>query len=297
MGSTEVAVSTVIDTSLGTAEYIDGGQGQPVLFLHGSPGGSDQGAVMGAFLVRRGFRVIALSRPGYLETPLTDALSSPDQQSDFELALMDSLGLDRFAVMCWSGGGPSSYRLAMKHPERVTALVVLAGVSMKYEFANGINSLEYSLLTGGLGAWVLKEMARHAPKQVVKLAATDEADLTKEQAHELTEHIWNDEEKREFVLAISGTISGRKVGLANDREQFPTIEDLELERITVPTLLVHGTADSDVRPEQTENAAARIPNAEVIRIENGGHLAVWTDPTSDEVQERIAAFLTRVSSS
>ena len=117
----------VIETSLGTVEYIDSGQGKPVLFVHGSPGGCDQGAVMGAFLVPRGFRVIALSRPGFLKTPLTETMKSPDQQADLELALMDSLGVERFGVSCWSGGGPSSYRLAAKHPERMTALVVLAG--------------------------------------------------------------------------------------------------------------------------------------------------------------------------
>jgi hypothetical protein len=61
--------------------------------------------------------------------------------------------------------------------------------------------------------------------------------------------------------------------------------------ITVSTVLVHGTADSDVRPEQSENAAAHIPNAEVIRVKNGTHLCAWTDPTSADVQERIASVL------
>lgn len=286
------AGSTVVETPLGAIEYIDsGGAGDTVLFLHGSPGGSDQGALMGGFLAARGFRVIAPSRPGYLGTPFADTLKTPDAQSDLELALMDALDVGQFGVMCWSGGGPSSYRLSSKHPDRVTALVALAGVSMSYEFANGINSLEYSLLTGGVGNWVTKQLRKHAPKEVVTLAVEDEGDLTKEQAHDLIEHIWNDEAKRDFVLEISGTISGRKAGLANDKEQFPLIEDLGLEQIQVPTLLVHGTADSDVLPAQTENAAEHIPGAQVIRVQDGTHLCVWTDPTSDDVQERIAAFM------
>ena len=287
----EASTRTMLDTSLGKVEYIDTGHGDPVLFVHGSPGGCDQGALMGAFLAQRGFRVIAPSRPGYLGTPLTEAMKEPDQQADLESALMDALALERFAVMCWSGGGPSSYRLSVKHPDRVTALVVLAGVSKTYDFANGINSLEYSLLTGGLGTWLFKEMARHMPKQVVRMSVSDESNLSKDQAKELSEHIWNDEDKREFVLAISGTISGRKAGLSNDREQFPKIRNLDLGKIRVPTLLVHGTADTDVGPEQTENAAACIPNVEVIRVPNGTHLCVWTDPTSADVQQRIAAVV------
>jgi pimeloyl-ACP methyl ester carboxylesterase len=62
MEHAEPRSSTLVQTSLGTVEYIDSGQGKPVLFVHGSPGGCDQGAVMGAFLVPQGFRVIAPSR-------------------------------------------------------------------------------------------------------------------------------------------------------------------------------------------------------------------------------------------
>jgi pimeloyl-ACP methyl ester carboxylesterase len=43
--------------------------------------------------------------------------------------------------------------------------------------------------------------------------------------------------------------------------------------------------------DQTENAAEHVSNAEVIRVRNGTHLCVWTDPTSADIQERIAAAL------
>ena len=283
--------STIVDTSLGMVEYVDHGDGPPVLFVHGSPGGCDQGAVMTEFLVARGFRSISISRPGYLRTPLSDRVAEPDQQADLEIALMDELGIGTFAVMCWSGGGPSSYRLAAKHSDRVSALVTLAGLSMRYEFANGINSIEYSLLTGAVGNWVLKEMVKHAPKSVVGMVASEEGYLTKEQAHALTEHIWNDETKRDFVMKVSATISGRHDGLKNDQKQFPEISNLGLSGISTPTLLVHGTADSDVHPDQSENAVQLLPNAEILRVENGTHLCVWTDPTSDDIQARIIAHL------
>jgi hypothetical protein len=34
-----------------------------------------------------------------------------------------------------------------------------------------------------------------------------------------------------------------------------------------------------------------LPDAEIVRVENGTHLCVWTDPTSDEIQARIIAHL------
>jgi len=128
------AGSNTVDTALGAVEYFEQGEGAPVLFVRGSPGGGDQGIAMSRFLVPQGFRAIAPSRPGYLGTPLTDSMATPDQQADLELALMDALGVEQFAVMCWSGGGPSTYRLAAKHGDRVTALVMCAAVSKPYSF-------------------------------------------------------------------------------------------------------------------------------------------------------------------
>jgi pimeloyl-ACP methyl ester carboxylesterase len=54
---------------------------------------------------------------------------------------------------------------------------------------------------------------------------------------------------------------------------------------------LHGAADSEVHPDPSENALKHLPNAEILRVENGTHLCVWTDPTSDEIQARIIAHL------
>ena len=283
--------STIVETPLGTVEYVEQGEGAPLLFTHGSPGGADQGIAMTRFLAAQGFRAICISRPGYLGTPLAESVATPDQQADLELALMDALGVEQFPVMCWSGGGPSTYRLAAKHGDRVTALVMCAAISNAYDFGNGINAIEYSLLTGAVGNWLLKEMTKHTPKAVVDMVGTEEGDLTKEQAHALSEHIWNDEAKREFVMEVSATISGRHDGLKNDQEQFPQIRDLGLRDIRTPVLLLHGTADSDVHPDQSEHALELLPEVVIHRIPLGTHLAVWTDPTADTVQAAIIEHL------
>ena len=126
MSSQNKADATLVGTAKGPVQYIDEGDGSPLLFIHGSPGGFDQGVLWPAFLLEQGHRVIALSRPGYLATPLSDANATPDAQAALAGALMDSLGIDRFALMCWSGGGPSSNRLAASCPDRVSALVAVA---------------------------------------------------------------------------------------------------------------------------------------------------------------------------
>ena len=153
---------TIVETPSGPVAFREEGEGPPVLFVHGSPGGSDQGMLMARFLVDAGFRAIAPSRPGYLGTPLDEANGSAGATSELLAGLMDSLGAETFGVVCWSGGGPSSYHLAAAHPDRVCALVACAAVSGAYTFATGVASIESSLMSSGFGGFVLRTMAEHA---------------------------------------------------------------------------------------------------------------------------------------
>src|SRR4029453_13260458 len=82
------------DTARGPVQYLDEGEGAPLLFIHGSPGGCDQGSLMTRFLRDRGWRTISLSRPGYLDTPLTDDNKTPDAQAALARALMDASQID-----------------------------------------------------------------------------------------------------------------------------------------------------------------------------------------------------------
>ncbi len=281
--------TTVVETGVGTVEaYDSGGDGPAVLFVHGTPGGCDQGALMGEFLVRAGMRVVAPSRPGYLDTPLTADVATPAQQAVLHAALMDTLGVDRFALMCWSGGGPSSYQLAADLPARVSAFVAIAAVSKPYTFEH---PSQEAILFGRPGAWLMKEMARHSPKATVKMLVTEEGDLSKAAAKELVGAIWADESRREWVLRWLSTVSGaREEGFTNDRGQFPSL-DLPLATVTAPVLLVHASTDSDVPFEHSTYAANQIPNCELLEIENGTHISVWTGPDDVVTRERIVTHL------
>src|SRR5690606_29432661 len=70
------------------------------------------------------WRLIAPSRFGYLRTPLP-ADDSPVAQADAHVALLDSLGIDRVVAFGVSAGTRSALELALRHPERVAALVLV----------------------------------------------------------------------------------------------------------------------------------------------------------------------------
>lgn len=280
----------ITETRLGPVQHLDRGDGPAVLFVHGTPGGCDQGALMGEFLVEAGFRVIAPSRPGYLGTPLDDDRSTPAQQADLHAALLDALGVDRVAVACWSGGGPSAYRFAIDHPDRVTAVAAIAALGDAYRFEH---PSEEAVLFGRPGTWLMGQMARHAPKATVKMMTTEEGDLPKAQAKELVEAIWNDEARRDWVLRWVDTVTGRrKAGFDNDRHRFPSLQ-LDLGAVRAPVLLVHADTDSDVPYAHSQHALAELPDAELLTIEGGTHISVWTGPDDEAARARIVDHLRR----
>src|SRR6185437_10724401 len=99
--------SQVADTRCGPIEYAIQGEGPPLLVVHGADGGFDQGLMIGAPLAKAGYQVIAVSRFGYLRTPLPQD-ASPEAQADAYACLLDSLGVARADVLGASAGSPSA---------------------------------------------------------------------------------------------------------------------------------------------------------------------------------------------
>lgn len=287
-------VRQIAETTLGPVEYAVVGTGTPVVVLHGSPGGIDAAALMAGILPRDGISAILLSRPGYLGTELGDRRTI-DQQADLLAALLDHLGIERAGVFSLVGGGPAGYRMAVRHPDRVSALVANAAVSQAYHVAD--QDLATRLMfTTGAGRWLLRLLAAHQPKQYISGALAGEGDLTKEQLAQRVEEVFVDPVKRDFVLALGPTTEQdktRRDGYRNDLAQFADITSLELERITAPTLVVQGTADSDLPPAQSTFAAETIPGAELLTLDTGTHLALFTHPDAAATQARVVDFLLR----
>jgi pimeloyl-ACP methyl ester carboxylesterase len=281
-----------VETELGIVEVARVGNGPPAMLIHGTPGGSDSSVAMGRFLVDDGFELIAPSRPGYLGTPLDDR-GAIDDQADLLAALLKRLGHDTAGLLTWSGGGPIGYRLAARHPEQVSALVAFAAVSQSIQPPD--DGLESRLMMRStFGNWLLRFLAAHAPKTTVSETLAAEGNLSKSELKKLAGEVFGDEGQRDVVLTMAnvvGDYAHRKEGVENEWGRFAEIESLELERIEAPTLVIHGTADTDVPPDHGDHAAATIPGAERLLMDRGTHLALFAHPDAEVAQARAAAKL------
>ena len=287
-------VRQIAETTLGPVEYAVVGTGTPVVVLHGSPGGIDAAALMAGILPRDGISAILLSRPGYLGTELGDRRTI-DQQADLLAALLDHLGIERAGVFSWSGGGPAGYRLAVRHPDRVSALVAFAAVSQAYHVAEpgpGHPADVHDRCRALAAA-----AARRPPAQAVHLRCAVRRGQPDEGAVGSAGRGGLRRPGQARLRAGPGPDdrAGQdpQDGYRNDLAQFADITSLELERITAPTLVVQGTADSDLPPAQSTFAAETIPGAELLTLDTGTHLALFTHPDAAATQARVVDFLLR----
>lgn len=269
--------------------------GVPVLVLHGSPGGIDVAELMAGFLPSEDFRVVTVSRLGYLGTSFDSDHATIDDEADRLAALLDDLGIDRAGVLAWSGGAPAAYRLAVRDPDRVSALAVASGVSGRW--VPGPAGLAERLVTGtAFGAGMAAAAARIAPAAAARAAVAGVSTLRGGALRDHVAGVLADPDRRAFLLGLArtGNASGpRRTGWENDVRQLAAVGSLDLGAVRAPTLLVHGDADTEVRPDDSTRAAAAIPGAELVTLPGGTHFALWDHRDAAAVQAQVRAHLQR----
>lgn len=282
----------VVDTAHGPMEYAERGQGPPLLCIHGGPGGYDQGLGLGEFLRVNGFKIIAPSRPGYLGTPLATG-RTPEEQADALAALLDVLKIEQCPVIGASAGGPPSYLLAARHPDKVSCLLEIDSVCLEYRI--NVTLLEEKLFLSKTGLWLMSFFMEHFPESTVKGFLKAESTLDRHEIAARAKEILQDESKFAFLKFLMATMSERfqerQDGLHNDLEQLAAITRLDLAPIACPTLIMHGNADKDVPPGHGEYAQATIGGSELYWIEGGSHIGFWTAGEAYTAQDYALSWL------
>ena len=279
------ASSRLAQTRCGPIEYGIAGDGPPVLFVHGAGGGFDQGLAFGRDLSASGFRVIAMSRFGYLRTPLPRDASAA-AQADAHAALLDELGISRAAIIGGSAGAPSALQFALRHPERTGALVLAVPAAYvprpdarpAVNVPAGTEPLFATALNSDFLFWAATRLARDT---VVRAVLGTPPDVARHASAE-------EQQRVQQVIDAILPVSARRLGLLNDAAVVSRLERYELEKISVPTLVLSVEDDLYGTYECARYTAAHVPNARFVGFATGGHL--WVGHQREMFLE-IAAFL------
>jgi pimeloyl-ACP methyl ester carboxylesterase len=273
--------SQLFQTSAGLVEAALSGHGGSVLISHGSGGGYDMGLWL-AHLIGGQFQYIAPSRFGYLRSPLPPG-PAPETQADTYAALLDTLKVNSAVIIGLSAGGASALQFALRHPGRCRALVMLSAASRPVPPLSPVLRAIYPLmLKSDFFPWLFYSTAPQAVFQANGVSRS------------LLARISLEPEKIRLLDALYQTTfpsTLRREGMINDMQQLTMLPSYPIELVTAPTLVVHAVNDPIIPFESGEFSAHTIPNAQFLRLEDGGHFACVTH--QEETRPIIQDFLNR----
>ena len=277
--------STVIETACGMIEYQDVGSGKPLLAVHGSGGGYDQGMAFAAPLTSRGIRVIAMSRFGYLRTPMPQDASA-EAQADAFVCLLDALAIPKAAIMGGSAGALSALQMAIRHPDRVSALILL--VPLAYKPPTEANSAApmapwvENLMMKAIGSDFLFWSGLHLARgQLMGTVLATPPEL-------LTTASLSEQARINAMMDSILPVSARAAGLRYDTAASKSMTPARLDLVQAPTLIISARDDRYGTYASAEYMAARIAGAQFMGFETGGH--TWIGH-NDEVMDAIAGLV------
>jgi 2-hydroxy-6-oxonona-2,4-dienedioate hydrolase len=265
-----------IETACGPIQYAEFGEGTPLLIVHGAGGGYDQGAYF-ARLIGGDFHWVAPSRFGFLGSPVPVGADSA-QQADAYACLLDVLGIDRVGVVGVSMGGPSSLLFALRHPQRTTSLVLISAASHAIPPRPTILATLFRLFLNDFVFWSMVNASPQGLLAALGVPLEVQKQLTPEEVVQLN-----------TFLESMEPMAARQKG-QNLEQHMSEYDVQQIRDIQAPTLVLHARDDTLVAFEQAEFTANHVPEAQLIPMEKGGHLALMLNMNAG-AREKTRKFL------
>jgi pimeloyl-ACP methyl ester carboxylesterase len=262
-----VGRSKTIETSFGTLEYAELGEGAPMLVVHGAEGGFDQGIDMTGAMAGHGYQLIAPSRFGYLRSAMPGNPTTA-MQADAYAQLLDRLGIDKVVVVGISAGAWSSMQFAILHPERCRALVLLvpadylpAGTSI-----HG-GAVVRAIVNSDFAGWAVLKLMTTMPGAITRMMlGTDVAVVRAAEPGEKA--------RVQQVLGHLLPVSPRIAGMNFDIETAATLVPFPIEKIACPVLTISAEDDRFGTASRARYIAATVPGGRAVIFPTGGHALV-----------------------
>jgi pimeloyl-ACP methyl ester carboxylesterase/DNA-binding CsgD family transcriptional regulator len=186
-------------------------------------------------------------------------------------AVVDAAGLDRFALLGMSQGGPVAVAYAHRHPERVTRLALLAS------YVATVDRSETMLMEETFTKMIEVGWAR--PEGRFRRVFTD-ALMPGASPEQMT---WVDELMRRST-STENAVAFRRARLTVD------VTDL-LAQLRLPTLVMHSRGDQMNPIAGSRRLAAEIPGAQLVTLESDNHVLLDGEPATEVFFAALADFL------
>jgi len=248
--------------SYGSMTYIDKGEGEVILSVHGIFGGYDQ-AYDTCKDFNSDYRIVAPSRFGYLGSDVLGN-GTPAEQATAYVELLDKLGIEKVYLLAASAGGSVGIRFALDYPERTKGLILYCSAMPFTEKPE--KYAEYA----GPPAFLCNDYAMFLLSPLFEPIMGMESSI-----------IYS-------MLPIGDRKKGVVIDASIDNpEMARNFDSYKIESLQVPTIIFHAKDDKMARYEQAEKAVSRFPNCTFISFETGGHLMVGH---SEEIREAVVEF-------
>jgi pimeloyl-ACP methyl ester carboxylesterase len=267
-----------------TLSYAEFGRanGEPVLYFHGSPSSRLEPLLVGDDeWARLGLRVICPDRPGLGESDFQPRRRIGDWPGDVT-ALADALGLERFAVLGNSGGGPYVAICAARIPDRLRAAVTVSG-GWRMDWPEARAGLP-------LPNRLMLSLARRSPLLLRAMLGAMRGAGTGERENDLAqmrkrlppsdyEAFAAPGRLEAFGLAMRECLRQGTRGAAWDLGLYVRDFGFAPSEIRIPITMFHGERDTNAPIAMARRVASEIPAARLISFEGEAHLSTLCNHT------------------
>jgi pimeloyl-ACP methyl ester carboxylesterase len=211
--------------------YLEAGEGPPMVCLHGAGGPR---VSPGYELLARHHRVIAFEVPGFGTSAVNDRSGSMEELAATMCKAVDGLGLSQITLLGSSFGGRLALWMAVREPERLVSLVLVAPAAILPERPAGQAGPPSDPAA----------LYAHPERIPAWWPAADPAVTAKQ---------------RDLVRRLSGP------------PRSPELE-AKMAELDVPTLVMFGTSDRVIPPAMGRHYRALLPKCQLVLVYDAGHV-------------------------